>query len=150
MHASELSFITLIANASLLVQAVMALLLSISLASWTVIFRKWFQLRDAAAATDRFEADFWKDRDLGALFEQVRDGKRESGSLARIFEAGMAEFIKTRQQKPGDVQAMLKPALRHRLAPNYAAQSQNIGSEQLIDMLLEAVSAERVYERPAA
>jgi MoxR-like ATPase len=50
----------------------------------------------------------------------------------------------------GDVQAMLKPALRHRLAPNYAAQSQNIGSEQLIDMLLEAVPADRVYERPAA
>ena len=50
----------------------------------------------------------------------------------------------------GDVQAMLKPALRHRIAPNYAAQSQNIGSEQLIDMLLEAVPADRVYERPAA
>jgi MoxR-like ATPase len=50
----------------------------------------------------------------------------------------------------GDVQAMLKPALRHRIAPNYAAQSQNIGSEQLIDMLMEAVPADRVYERPAA
>ena len=50
----------------------------------------------------------------------------------------------------GDVQAMLKPAMRHRIAPNYAAQSQNIGSEQLIDMLLEAVPADRVYERPAA
>jgi MoxR-like ATPase len=45
---------------------------------------------------------------------------------------------------------MLKPAMRHRIAPNYAAQSQNIGSEQLIDMLLEAVPADRVYERPAA
>ena len=50
----------------------------------------------------------------------------------------------------GDVQAVLKPALRHRIAANYAAQSQAIGSEQLIDMLLEAVPADRVYERPAA
>ena len=50
----------------------------------------------------------------------------------------------------GDVQAILKPALRHRIAANYAAQSQAIGSEQIIDMLLEAVPADRVYERPAA
>ena len=50
----------------------------------------------------------------------------------------------------GDVQAMVKPALRHRIAGNYAAQSQNVGSEQLIEMLLDAVPSDRVYERPAA
>ena len=111
MH-SELSIVTMVANASLLVQVVMLLLLLVSIGSWTTIFRKWFQIREARAATDSFEGDFWKDRDLGALFQQVRDGKRETGSLARIFESGMAEFIKTRQQKPGDVQAMLDGARR--------------------------------------
>jgi len=50
----------------------------------------------------------------------------------------------------GDVQAIAKPALRHRIAGNYAAQSQGIGSEQVIGMLLEAIPADRVYERPAA
>jgi biopolymer transport protein TolQ len=109
---SELSIVAMVANASLLVQFVMLLLLAVSLASWTAIFRKWFQIREARQATDSFEGDFWKDRDLGALFQQVRDGTRESGSLARIFESGMAEFIKTRQQKPGDVQAMLDGARR--------------------------------------
>jgi biopolymer transport protein TolQ len=109
---NELSIVTMVANASLLVQVVMGLLLAVSLASWTAIFRKWFQIREARSATDRFEGDFWKDRDLGALFQQVRDGKRESGSLARIFESGMAEFMKTRQQKPGDVQAMLDGSRR--------------------------------------
>ncbi len=109
---NELSILTLVANASVLVQAVMLLLLVVSLGSWTTIFRKWYQIRDARSATERFEADFWKDRDLGALFQLVREGKRESGSLARIFESGMAEFIKTRQQKPGDVQAMLDGARR--------------------------------------
>ena len=49
-----------------------------------------------------------------------------------------------------DVQAIAKPALRHRIASNYAAQSQNVNSEQVIDMLLEAIPANRVYERPAA
>jgi MoxR-like ATPase len=50
----------------------------------------------------------------------------------------------------GDVQAIVKPALRHRIAGNYAAQSQNIGAEQLVEMLLEAVPSDRTYERPAA
>lgn len=111
MH-NQLSIVSLVLQASVLVQAVMALLVLVSLGSWTTIFRKWFQIREARDATDRFEADFWKDRDLGALFQLVREGKRESGSLARIFESGMAEFIKTRQQKPGDVQAMLDGARR--------------------------------------
>ena len=50
----------------------------------------------------------------------------------------------------GDVQAVAKPALRHRIASNYAAQSQNVGSEQLIQMLMEAIPADKKYERPAA
>ena len=50
----------------------------------------------------------------------------------------------------GDVQAVAKPALRHRLASNYAAQAANIGSEKLIDMLMEAIPADKKYERPAA
>ena len=50
----------------------------------------------------------------------------------------------------GDVQAIVKPALRHRIAGNYAAQANNLTSDQLIDMLLEAVPADRTYEKPAA
>jgi RNA polymerase primary sigma factor len=51
------------------------------------------------------------------------------------------------------MEAALKPRVLEtldRIAANYAAQSQNIDSEQLIDMLSEAVPADRVYERPAA
>jgi len=50
----------------------------------------------------------------------------------------------------GDVQAIAKSALRHRIAANYAAQAANVGSEKLIEMLMEAVPADRKYERPAA
>ena len=50
----------------------------------------------------------------------------------------------------GDIQAVAKPALRHRIAGNYAAQANSIGSEQLIDMLFEAVPADKTYEKPAA
>ncbi|HEY1066548.1 MAG TPA: MoxR family ATPase [Pirellulales bacterium] len=49
-----------------------------------------------------------------------------------------------------DVKAMALPALRHRLACNYAAQANRIGAEQVIKMLLEAVPSDKKYERPAA
>jgi len=50
----------------------------------------------------------------------------------------------------GDVQWIVKPALRHRIAGNYAAQANNLTSDQLIDMLLEAVPADKQYVCPAA
>ncbi len=49
-----------------------------------------------------------------------------------------------------DVQAVAKPALRHRLAGNYTAQANNIGGEELIDMLMEAVPADAEYQKPEA
>ncbi|HQY27407.1 MAG TPA: protein TolQ [Burkholderiaceae bacterium] len=109
---SELSIVSLVAQASLLVQLVMALLMLVSLGSWSIIFRKWFAIRTAKRATDRFETEFWKDRDLGALYQQVRIESHDHGSLARIFESGMGEFLKTRQQKPGDINAMLDGSRR--------------------------------------
>jgi MoxR-like ATPase len=49
-----------------------------------------------------------------------------------------------------DVQAVAKPALRHRIAGNYAAQANGLNSEKLIDMLFEAVPSDKRYEKPAA
>ncbi|GIS52034.1 MAG: hypothetical protein Ct9H90mP27_5250 [Gammaproteobacteria bacterium] len=44
---SQLSIYDLIANASLLVQLVMLLLVVVSIISWMMIFQKWFLLRRA-------------------------------------------------------------------------------------------------------
>jgi len=111
MH-NDMSILSLITNASLLVQAVMAGLLAISIASWTVIFRKYFQIRTARAATDRFEAEFWRGGDLNALYAKAAEQPGDHGPLARIFEAGMREYLKNRQQKPVDTGAMLEGSRR--------------------------------------
>jgi len=50
----------------------------------------------------------------------------------------------------GDVQAVVKPALRHRIAGNYAAQANNLTSDKLIDMLLVEIPADRKYSKPAS
>ena len=49
-----------------------------------------------------------------------------------------------------DIQAVAKPALRHRIASNYTAQAAGVDSEQLIEKLMQEIPADRVYERPAA
>jgi len=50
----------------------------------------------------------------------------------------------------GDVDAVAKPALRHRIASNYAAHAQDLDSEALIDMLLDEVDSGETYSQPAA
>jgi biopolymer transport protein TolQ len=94
----DLSFISLISNASLLVQLVMALLLLVSIMSWTYIFRKMFAIKSAQTQTEDFERAFWSGGNLNALYEEATSNRRrsggKSGALERIFESGMGEFIK--------------------------------------------------------
>jgi len=49
-----------------------------------------------------------------------------------------------------DILAIAHPALRHRIAGNYAAQAAGVSNDKLIDLLLEAVPADREYVRPTA
>ena len=99
----DLSILTLVLNASILVQAVMLLLLSLSVASWTIIFRKGSTLRAAQRETERFERDFWAGGDLQTLFEAAQRKMNSAGSqanaavLERIFAAGMQEFLKAKE-----------------------------------------------------
>jgi biopolymer transport protein TolQ len=99
---TDLSIISLIANASILVKGVMLLLAAVSFMSWYWIFRKWFAIRDARARTDQFERDFWSGGDLNALFQSAANDRHSAGALERIFEAGYREFTKLRGQKSLD------------------------------------------------
>jgi biopolymer transport protein TolQ len=93
----DLSFIELIRSAHVLVQLLMALLFAISLTSWTYIFRKVFALRAARRQTEQFERSFWAGGNLHTLHQSASSQRDQSGPLARIFEAGMGEFIKGKQ-----------------------------------------------------
>ena len=99
---TDLSIISLIANASILVKGVMLLLAGVSFMSWYWIFRKGFAIRDARARTDQFERDFWSGGDLNALFQSAANDRHSAGALERIFEAGYREFTKLRGQKSLD------------------------------------------------
>ncbi|MGH8856195.1 MAG: protein TolQ [Telluria sp.] len=110
----DLSFLALISNAHILVKLIMALLLVLSLMSWTYIFRKAFALRAARSATEQFERSFWAGGNLHTLHQSASSQRDQSGPLARIFEAGMGEFIKGKQaaRDPADMAPTLDGARR--------------------------------------
>jgi biopolymer transport protein TolQ len=96
--SADLSFFALIAGASPVVQLVMLLLLSVSVLSWTMIFRKRSALKEASADADRFEERFWSGGDLSTLYHQVSPRGAELRGISNIFVAGFKEFTRLRKQ----------------------------------------------------
>lgn len=94
---SDLSLLSLISNASIPVQIVMLILMGVSILSWTYIFSKRAALKRADEQTRRFEDDFWAGGDLTVLQQAIASRRDEHGALARIFDAGMTEFVKARR-----------------------------------------------------
>lgn len=92
--SADLSLLTLIADASLVVKAVLAILIILSLVSWTVIFQKYFMLHRAQQDTESFENRFWSGTELTHLLEDVRAKGAKAGMQEQIFAAGMQEFMK--------------------------------------------------------
>ncbi len=101
---SELSFLTLVLNASPLVQLVMASLMVASVISWTMIFDRAKVLKRARTAADRFESRFWSGGDLADLYREVERENGEAKGLANIFHAGFREFA--RLKKSSDIEPM--------------------------------------------
>jgi len=94
----DLSIITLVLHASLVVQLVMAGLMLVSLLSWAVIFGKLFGLRKVRQGNDEFEREFWSGRSLTEL-QQASNSKSVTAPLERIFASGMREFMKLRERR---------------------------------------------------
>jgi biopolymer transport protein TolQ len=94
---AELSIISLIFDASLLVQLVMLLLLGLSVASWIVIRAKWVMVRDAKIAADYFERRFWSGGDLSELYKKIAGKQKRVAGLEAVFESGFREFAHLRK-----------------------------------------------------
>lgn len=112
MPGADLSFLTLVLNASPLVQLVMVALLLASLLSWTIIFDRSRTLKQAQREAADFEQRFWSGIDLGELY---RDLDREHDALtgqAAIFHAGFREFARLRENASVEPMALVEGARR--------------------------------------
>jgi biopolymer transport protein TolQ len=95
---TEMSIWSLFANASLLVQLVMLLLLAASVYSWTLIIQKYRLLKAARADATTFENRFWSGIDLVELYKQLSKRREELAGMASLFEAGFGEYARLRKQ----------------------------------------------------
>ncbi|HHJ19825.1 MAG TPA: protein TolQ [Gammaproteobacteria bacterium] len=87
----DMSILSLVTQASPVVQAVMALLLMASMVSWTLIVIKWRLLGRAKSESEIFEDKFWSGTDLEKLYEGV-SRNTDSRGLESIFSAGFKEY----------------------------------------------------------
>ena len=113
---TDLSFVTLILHASVIVQAVIVLLAVLSLWSWWQIFLKMFQSKRATRETTSFEDEFWQGGDLAELYKKASEA-RVGGGLEHIFTAGFREYSKHRRQ--GSASAVTLDAARRAMRAAY-------------------------------
>jgi biopolymer transport protein TolQ len=108
----NLSIVSLILEASLVVQLVMLCLLVASIASWTIIIEKSRMLKQSVAAADDFEASFWSGGDLASMYRDIARGSSKQMGMAGIFEAGFREFGRLQKQKGMSGDQILEGARR--------------------------------------
>lgn len=108
----DLSILHLVLNASFVVQAVMLLLMAVSITSWAAIFRKFFALKRIKTLNEDFEREFWSGSSLNELFSQCVKNPGEGGPMERIFASGMREFQKLRERRITDVGTLMDGARR--------------------------------------
>ena len=94
---ADLSMITLISEASLVVKLVMLALLAISIYSWLLIFKKRNELIQAKQDADSFEDKFWSGNELNKLYEDISSRPHASRGMEGIFEVGFKEFVRLKK-----------------------------------------------------
>ena len=94
----DMSILSLVLHASLVVQLVMAGLMVVSLTSWTVIFGKLFGLKRVRGGNEDFEREFWSGRSLTEMSAEV-EKRTDAAPMARLFASGMREFMKLRERR---------------------------------------------------
>lgn len=110
-----IALFSLIQQASLPVQLVMLLLMAASVLSWTMIFRKWYALKAAKLAADRFEAKFWSGANLNQMFTDQSRKEANATGMASIFVEGFREYKRLNQQpniQPMDILEGVQRAMR--------------------------------------
>ncbi|MEK6592344.1 MAG: protein TolQ [Pseudomonadota bacterium] len=123
----DMSVLSLITGASVLVQLVMLALLLASLFSWYYIFLKIFTFKRATRLADEFEKEFWSGADLNELYQRAVNSRSSAGSLERIFEAGFREFAKHKKQ-PGTDISVLMDGTRRAMRATYQREMERLES----------------------
>jgi len=109
---NDFSILHLMLNASWVVQAVVLILLLVSVFSWAAIFRKILSLSRVKNLNDEFEREFWSGKSLNELFAAATQNAKLAGPMERIFASGMREYQKLRERRISDSGLLMDGARR--------------------------------------
>ncbi len=88
--ASDLSILSLILRADIVVQIVMVMLALASVWCWAIIFEKVLRIRRVNRRSDKFEDSFWSGGSLEDLFDRI--GTNPSDPMSAVFASAMREW----------------------------------------------------------
>ena len=95
--------VQMILHAGLMVRFVLLLLLFFSVASWAIIFTKYWVVRKARRESEKFLERFWNSRSLSEAFQATKSFERSP--VARVFRVAYVELKnlnKSQEPLPGD------------------------------------------------
>lgn len=87
----QVSMISLISNASLVVKGVMLLLAVFSIVSWGIIFSKWLALSKAKAETKRFLSQYHSSNSITNLYNSISTTPSRT-TACQMFYSGLSEY----------------------------------------------------------
>jgi biopolymer transport protein TolQ len=108
----DFSIVQLMLEASWVVQAVVLLLIGMSVVSWAAIFRKVFAIKRVRGHNEEFEREFWSGANLNELYSAAAQSARHGGPMERIFASGMREYQKLRERRIAEPGTLLDGARR--------------------------------------
>ncbi len=91
----QLSVLTLILDAGIVVKGILILLLLLSIISWGVIFNKWRVYRKARKEATSFSDTFWGGTDMEQVLASIPK-QYPNSPLPNIFQAGYREYTRQR------------------------------------------------------
>lgn len=90
---NSINIISLITEASLVVQLVMGILVLLSIVGWVVIFRLLNKFSFANKKDEEFEKAFWSGANLKVLYQRAQS-LVEQKHMEAVFYDGFSEFLK--------------------------------------------------------
>lgn len=108
----QLSILEIVVSASPLVQFVMLVLALASVASWVMIFQRWFALNRVRRQMDDFEEEFWSGVDLRELYGELEQDPESLNGSETVFLAGFREFLRLSEQSGADPDAVMQGVQR--------------------------------------
>ena len=106
-----MSILNLFLEASIVVQFIMLLLLTVSVVSWAFIFQRNAVLKAATNEVNVFEDKFWSGADLNKLYQELSARAQLTG-LSLIFCSGFKEYVRLRKTSGAVSEAIMDGTYR--------------------------------------